>query len=172
MYQRHFECQTEIAAAPPELFAHLDSHDRLAGHMSKSSWMMLGSRMDVRLDEGRGLRLGSVIRLDGAVLGLKLHVEESVAEHKPPARKAWETIGTPELLVVGAYRMGFDITPAAAGSRLRVFIDYDLPKEGLGLVLGWLLGGFYARWCTRRMLGDAKAHFAPKTIGSSMKLAR
>ena len=128
--------------------------------MSKSSWLMAGSKMDIELDAAMGRAKGSHIQLRGRVLGIPIHVEEVVTEHEPPLRKVWETIGTPNLLVIGPYKMGFAITPQAASSQLRVFIDYDLPGTLLLRVLGRLLGGFYARWCTESMAKDAAAFFA------------
>lgn len=160
MVRRHDESIVELPATAEDVFAHLDDHNRLSGHMSQSSWMMLGSHMDTHLDEGSGRRVGSIIRLDGKVLGLALRVEEVVVEHSPPIKKAWETIGEPKLLVIGPYRMGFEIKPSGRHSLLRVFIDYDLPDTGIGRWLGPLLGTFYARWCTRQMAQDALRHFA------------
>jgi len=98
---------------------------------------------------------GSVIRMTGAILGLKLSVEEVVTVHEPPHRKAWQTIGAPRLLIVGRYRMGFDIAPAGRGSQVTVFIDYDLPCGLSGHLLGRLFGRMYARWCVRTMPADA-----------------
>ena len=158
--RRHDESVIDLPARDDDVFAHLDDHSRLSGHMSQSSWMMLGSRMELHVDEGKGQRVGSVIRLDGKVLGLSLHVEEAVIERTPPSKKVWETIGDPSLLVIGPYRMGFEIKPDRQRSTLRVFIDYDLPRTGLGRWLGPLLGPLYAQWCTRQMAQDAKAHFA------------
>ena len=128
--------------------------------MSGSSWMMGGGSMSIEVDEGRGRRVGSRIRLAGTVCGVALSVEEIVTEHRPPHAKTWETIGTPRLLVVGAYRMGFDLTPRGEHSLLRVFIDYELPTGLVGHWLGRLLGGFYAKWCTQRMVEDAVKFFA------------
>lgn len=68
----------------------------------------------------------------------------------------------PRLLVVGAYRMGFDIESRPGGSRLRVFIDYALPERMRWL--GWLLGAYYARWCTRQMVDDAERQFAAARV--------
>jgi hypothetical protein len=83
-----------------------------------------------------------------------------VTECAPPRRKVWETVGTPRLLVIGPYRMGFEVSPeGAAGSRLRVFIDYALPTGAPARWLGRALGGAYARWCTHRMVRDAVSHF-------------
>ena len=124
--------------------------------------MMFGSRMNMHVDDGRGQRVGSIIKLDGKVLGLRLRVEEAVVERTPPSKKVWETIGDPELLVIGPYRMGFEIVPSGVRSTLRVFIDYDLPRTGLGRWFGPWLGAFYAQWCTRQMAQDAKRHFAER----------
>ena len=55
--------------------------------------------------------------------------------------------------------MGYDIAPQSGGSQFRVFIDYALPEVGPARLFGRMLGGIYARWCTRRMVNDARAHF-------------
>jgi hypothetical protein len=151
--------QVLLAAEPAVLFAHLDDHRRLSAHMERSSLMTAGASMRIDTDERHGQAVGSVIRLSGRVLGLRLWVDEVVTEREPPHRKAWETVGEPKLLVIGAYRMGFTIDPVADGSRLVVFIDYDPPARGIGRLLGTLLGRSYAAWCTRRMEEDARAAF-------------
>jgi hypothetical protein len=150
----------EVAAAPGRLFEHLDDHARLAMHMEKRSMMMMGGRMTYAFDEGNGRAVGSVIRMGGSFLGISLGVEEAVIERDPPRRKVWETIGHPRLLVIGAYRMGFEIEPRDDRSELRVFIDYSHPASPMGRVLGRLSAGAYARWCVRRMADDAVEHFA------------
>ena len=155
----HDEGTGLVAASPAALFDHLDDPHRLSAHMSRSSAMMLGSKMNIALDETGGRAVGSRIRLDGRVLGIPLDVEEDVTERVRPVRKVWETVGAPRLLVLRRYRMGYEIEPEGAASRLRVFIDYDLPARGLPRWLGKLLGRPYARWCARRMVNDAIAHF-------------
>ena len=87
MLTRH-EASTGLVSAPAErVFAHVDDQTRLSSHMSQSSWKMGGGRMDVVLDAERGQRVGSVIRLDGTVFGVRLFVEEVVTEREPPNRK-------------------------------------------------------------------------------------
>ncbi len=159
MLPQHYESRGIVAAAPPVLFALLDQHDRLSGHMRDSSWMMAGGRMHIETDERAGRVVGSKIRLSGRVLGLSLFVEEIVTEHEAPYRKAWETVGDVRLLVIGAYRMGFKIAPDGAQSELSVFIDYALPSRGPSRWLGRAFGAWYARWCTRRMVADAVRAF-------------
>jgi hypothetical protein len=150
----------EVAAAPGRLFEHLDDHARLAMHMERRSMMMMGGRMTYTFDEAKGRAVGSVIRMGGSFLGISLGVEEAVIERDPPRRKVWETIGHPRLLVIGAYRMGFEIEPRDDRSELRVFIVYSHPASPMGRVLGRLSAGAYARWCVRRMADDAVEHFA------------
>lgn len=156
-----FSAETRIGIdAPPDaVFAFLDDHRNLSAHMEQKSWMMMGSRMDIHIDQGGARSVGSKFGFTGSVLGIPLSVEEMVTERDPPRRKEWATIVEPTLWVIGRYRMGFTIRPKSASSMLTVFIAYDLPRSLAIRWLGWLLGGFYAKWCTDRMANDAGRHF-------------
>lgn len=115
--------------------------------------------METEIDEGRGQEVGSRIRLSGRVFGVALLVEEIVTERNPPHGKVWETTGAPKLLVIGHYRMGFELSPQGNGSMLRVFIEYALPQSAPARWLGRLFGRYYARWCTQQMVDDTVEHF-------------
>lgn len=156
---RHYDASTAIPTPPVTLFAYLDDPQRLGAHMRQSSWMLLGSTMAYQLDEANGKAVGAHIRMQGRMLGLSLFLDEVITVRDTPLRKTWKTVGTPRLLIIGDYEMGFDIEPLGKGSQLRIFIAYTLPR-GPARVLGWLLGGMYARWCVTRMLSDARRHFA------------
>jgi hypothetical protein len=155
MYPRHEEAAGQVRAGVQDVFGFLDDHARVASHMSKPSLMMGGGKMATILDEARGRQVGSRITVRGRVFGLWLSLVERVIERVPPSRKVWETEGEPRLLVIGAYRMGFELSPGSL-TTVRVWIDYDLPSAGLARLVGKLLGSWYARWCVRRMLGDAR----------------
>jgi hypothetical protein len=127
--------------------------------MGESSTMMMGSRMAIEIDDRQGRAIGSKIRMYGRMLGIGLSLEEVITERQPPSKKTWETVGTPRLLMIEHYRMGFELTPEGDAARVRVFIDFSLPARAPGSWLGRLLGGVYARWCTRRMAEDAGRHF-------------
>lgn len=157
---RHREGEALLAATPAEVFAFVDDHSRFASHMSRASWMMGGGRMLVDVDDANARAVGSHIRLSGTVFGVRLSVDEVVAIRNPPSEKVWETTGSPRLLVIGSYRMGSEIRPATRGSRLRVFIDYELPTGWVTHWLGRLFGGFYAGWCVRQMLAGASGRFS------------
>ena len=156
---RHWDDGAVIAAPVDAVFAFLDDHARLAAHMSRSSWMMGGGRMELSVDAGGGQVVGSHIRLDGTVLGVRLALDEVVTRREPPVEKVWETVGAPRLLVVGPYIMGFRLAPRDGATDLRLFIDYDLPETNQWL--GQLFGGVYARWCVGEMLTAVRRHFAP-----------
>jgi hypothetical protein len=156
----HFENSVEIGASAEAVFAHLDDQRHLSAHMSQSSWMMVGSRMDFEFDAAEGRAVGSKIGLQGRVLGMPLSVDEVVTTHTPPILKVWETTGTPNLFVIGHYRMGFEIAPRGESVTLRVFIDYAPPESPATRWLGQIFGSAYARWCTTRMTVDAARHFS------------
>ena len=159
MLPLHYQSNALVQAPMDQVFAHVDDHTRLSSHMSEPSWRMGGGRMETELDSARGQQVGSRIRLSGRVFGVGLSVEEIVTERNPPRRKVWETTGTPKLLVIGRYRMGFELSPQGKGSMLRVFIEFALPERGLARWLGRLFGRYYARWCTQQMVDDAVKHF-------------
>ena len=162
MYQSfpfHNESAAWIKAPVDRVFAYLDDPEALAAHMGESSMMMAGSRMSIDVDADGGHVIGSKIRMQGRMMGIALSLEEVITERQVPSRKVWETIGTPNLVVMAHYRMGFELTPRDDASMVRVFIDYSLPTSAPGSWLGHLLGGVYARWCTKQMADDVARHF-------------
>jgi len=153
------ECAAPVNAAAAAVFDYADDPARFGSHMQDRSWRMGGGRMDFELDQSLGQAVGSVIRLSGRIFGLRLFLEASIVERSPPHRKVWETVSEPRLLVIGRYRMGFEVTAIGDAALLRVFINYALPVHGVGRVLGSLLGRYYAQWCVQRMLNDTLRHF-------------
>ena len=160
MYARHNEYRSTLNTSVDAAFRHLDDQRQLSAHMNERSWKMGWGKLELRTDDGNGQTIGSHSVMDGRAFGIRLYVDEVVIERVPPIRKSWETVGEPRLVVIGPYRMGFELTPNASNVTLRVTIDYDLPRAGLGRVLGLLFGRFYAQWCTRKMALDAQAAFA------------
>ncbi|MCL4366430.1 SRPBCC family protein [Patescibacteria group bacterium] len=157
---RHYEDNTLVPASPEKVFSYADDHSNFSAHMSKSSWMMAGGHMEVTTDEGHGQKVDSHIRLSGKVIGISLFLDEVVTQHDSPYRKTWQTVGDINLLVIGHYKMGFEIKPEDSNSRFQVFIDYELPKSFPTRWLGYLFGGMYAKWCVNQMIKGVSEHFA------------
>lgn len=157
-YAFYEESRAVLEAPIDDVFRHLDDFRKLSAHMERSSGMMLGSKMSTQLDGAGGRAVGSKVRMHGRVMGLPLALEEVVVERVPPLRKVWETVQA-NLLVIGRYRLGFELAQNGGTCAVRAFINYDLPDKWPVRLLGGLFGPMYARWCTERMVADATNHF-------------
>jgi len=166
-FPSHHESSGPANAPVEQVFAFLDDPKALAAHTGESSMRMPGSRMSIDVDADAdadadadgGRMIGSKVRMHGRMLGIRLSLEEVITERQVPAMKVWETIGTPEPLVIAHYRMGFELTRNGASSLVRVFIDVSLPIKPPESWFGYWLGAVYARWCTRQMVMGATRHF-------------
>ncbi len=165
MFRLHNESTVALNAPVDVAFSYLDDFKKLSAHMEQSSGMMMGSKMTIDMDAAGGRSVGSKVRLHGKMMGLTLSLEEVVTERQPPVRKSWNTTST-DLLVIGDYRLGFELTPNGNASTLHVYIDYDYPPKPPARWLGYLFGKMYARWCTERMAKDAAAHFNSSSAAS------
>src|SRR5262245_28203466 len=116
---KHFEQAVELRERAEVVFDHLDDFEQLGAHMMRSSWMMAGSRMSYDFDDARGRKVGAAVRLRGSFLGMRISIDEEVVEHVPPIWKTWETTGSPRMLILSGYRMGFVLTPREGGCRLQ-----------------------------------------------------
>lgn len=155
---RHYENSTSVPTSANELFDYIDDHKLFSSHMNKLSWMMGGGgRMDVSIDEGRGQKVGSHIRMSGRAFGIGLYLDEVVTRYEPPYLKTWKTVGTPKLLIIGHYQKGIEIKPQDNNSHLHVSIDYDLPKKNTWL--GKLFSTAYAKWCVQQMIKGVSENF-------------
>lgn len=157
-FPRHYESTVTLAAPPEVAFRYLDDFKKLSAHMENPSTMTMGSKMAISTDALEGRAPGSKVHMEGRMCGVALSLDEVVTEREPPFTKAWQTTHA-KLLVIGQYRLGFALSPSGEGSRLRVFIDYDVPHEGVSRWLGKLFGKSYARWCTEQMVKDAATEF-------------
>jgi len=156
---KHYESSVLIHADPKDVFAVVNEHASISSHMNKSSWMMGGGKMETKLDKDKGQKIGSHIKMSGKILGINLFLDEVITHDDPPYHKAWQTVGEINLLVIGHYKMGLDITSQNGNSILKVNIEYELPRPRFTKILGALFGGMYAKWCVDQMIQDVKKNF-------------
>src|SRR3989344_7411632 len=121
-YNKHYEDSLVVKSDPAKVFLYADDHANFSSHMNQSSWMMGGGKMETRVDEGNGQKLGSHIKMSGKVFGINLFLDEVITKHEPPFKKEWETVGKVNLLVIDNYILGFEIKPDSSGSLIRVYI--------------------------------------------------
>jgi uncharacterized protein YndB with AHSA1/START domain len=161
------EAVADIDAPVQTVFDFLDDQSHLSSHMSERSWMMMGSTMDIYMDERRTRSIGSRFGFTGRVLGVPLRVDEIVTAREPPTRKTWETTTEPTLWVIGRYEMGLRLSDRDGRARLSVYIRYNLPAGFFQRLLGLAFGRAYGRWCTTKMVNDARQHFSA-TVGTNV----
>ena len=154
----HHETRATLRTSVQTAFEYLDDFRKLSAHMERPSAMMLGSRMEIFTDQGGGRAVGSRVRMSGQIMGIPLALEEVVVERDPPSRKAWTTVDA-RLLVIGQYRLSFELEPREGACELRVLIDYDWPQGLLTRLTAAVFAKSYARWCTERMVADAVKQF-------------
>jgi hypothetical protein len=168
----HLEASALINAVPADVFSFVDDHGRFSSHMNQSSWMLGGGRMSLELDAARGQAVGSHIRMGAQLLGIRLFLDEVVTFRDPPIAKVWATVDPVRLLVIGRYTMGVQIAAVGSRSRLRVFIDYELPAGRVARVMGMLFGRAYARWCVDQMLKGVVERFGATSQPQAVAPAR
>lgn len=156
---KHYEESTLLPASAREVFDYADDFNNFSSHMNKSSWMMGGGSMKTEVDEGKGRKVGSHIKMSGKVFGISLFLDEVITTHEVPIHKVWQTVGKINLIVIDHYTLGFEIKPENKGCKIKVFIDYNLPRSLKTYWLGLLFGEMYAKWCVKQMINGVKAHF-------------
>lgn len=168
-YSKHYEENIIIKAGADTVFAFVDNHHNFASHMNNSQWWMAGGKFETKIDEGKGQKIGSHIQMSGKILGINMFLDEVIIKREPPFRKSWETVGDLSLLVIGNYELGFELEPENNNSKLKVYIDYGLPRSLRTRWLGIFFGEMYAKMCVQQMINGVKDHFnLPEKAASRM----
>lgn len=155
-YEKHYQESLFIPASVEDVFDYADEHANYYSHVIKFA-RLLGGRMNLEMDEGRGKSVGSRIRVSGKILGKSLSLEEVITSRQAPFGKAWESVGNPAFLIVGQYRYEIQIKRQASGSMLSVVFDSNPPEAS-----GWLRQWFsqvYSKACAREMAKSTRNYF-------------
>ena len=118
---------------------------------------MIGSKLKLEIMTPETTGVGAIYRYSGQAMGLKIDFFETVITFVAGREKVWRTIGQPQLLIIADYGMRVLVEPLSADtSRLKISIDYQLPRRGIWRVIGWMLAGVYSRWCLTSMVEGCK----------------
>lgn len=142
--------------APSEnVFQHLDDLGVTGMHMTQSSAMMMGSKLNLEYLTPNHKGLGTQYRWKGTMVGMKMDFTVAVTKWIPGVEKTWETIGEAKMIIYSWYRMHLQLSRKDNLTMAELSITYEKPKGWLLKVISFLFADMYCRWCLKNMLRDA-----------------
>jgi hypothetical protein len=149
--------RTEIYnASAADVFKTIDDLGVTGMHMTKSSMMMMGNKLNLQFLTENKTGFESKYRWTGKMMGFAMDFTVEVTQWIPGKKKVWETIGATKLIIYSWYRMNLLVREVAAGTKAELSITYEKPTGIFYKILCFLFADWYCRWCLKQMLGDAK----------------
>jgi hypothetical protein len=149
--------RTETFNSPPQLvFKMIDDLGVTGSHMTESSGMMMGTKLNLEYLSKVHNGPGTKYRWTGKMMGFKMDFTVEVSKWIAGQEKVWETVGEPKLVIYSWYRMALKVTPIESATNAELSISYKQPKGLLNRIISFLFADLYCRWCLKRMLTDAK----------------
>ena len=145
-----------IYSTPEKVFQQMDDFSKTGMHMTESSLMMMGSKLNLEKLSENATGVGAGYRWYGKMMGMNIDFSETVSKWQAPLLKEWETVGEAKIIIMSWYRMWFGISPAENGTNARISISYLPPKEWYYKILSFIFAGWYCNWCLNNMLNDTK----------------
>jgi predicted ATPase len=150
--------QTATFNAPAEkVFNCLDDLGVTGMHMTSSSAMMMGSKLQLQFLTPHYNGLGTKYRWTGSMMGLKMDFTVEVTKWVEGVEKVWETIGDAKMIIYSWYLMHLLVYPSGNTTRAELSVTYEKPMGWFARIFSFLLAGWYCNWCLRKMLWDSKA---------------
>jgi hypothetical protein len=143
-------------ATPEQVFKCIDDLGVTGMHMTRSSMMMMGSKLSLEFLTANHTGPGSKYKWTGKMMGMPMDFTVEVTKWISDKEKIWETIGETKLIIYSWYRMHLLILPALNGCKAELSISYEKPKGFFNKILSFLFADLYCKWCLKHMLGDAK----------------
>jgi hypothetical protein len=144
------------SASAADVFKTIDDLGVTGMHMTKSSMMMMGSKLDLKFLTPNKTGLGSKYRWTGKMMGFKMDFTVEVTTWNEGKLKVWETIGPTNLIIYSWYRMKLMVRKSGEYTEAVLSITYEKPDGFFNKLLCFFFADLYCRWCLRSMLGDAK----------------
>ena len=134
----------------------MDDFSKTGMHMSESSMMMMGSKLNLEQLSENAIGVGAKYRWYGKMMGMTMDFSETVTKWKPPYVKEWEIVGDAKIIIMSWYRMWFEIIPSKKDTIAKISISYLPPKEWYYKILSFFFVKWYCNWCLKNMLNDTK----------------
>ena len=104
--------RTEVYNAPAEkVFGYLDDLGLTGMHMTKSSVMMMGSKLHLEFLTSDHAGPGSKYRWTGTMMGMNMDFTVEVTKWVEGVEKVWETKGESKMIIYSWYRMHLLVYP-------------------------------------------------------------
>jgi len=146
----------EVYDAPPEkVFSCIDDLGVTGMHMTKSSAMMMGSKLNLEYLTRNHSGLNSKYRWTGVMVGMKMDFIIEVTKWVEGVEKIWETIGEAKMIIYSWYRMHLLVYPVGNTTQAELSIAYERPKGWFAKFISFLFADWYCNWCLKNMLSDA-----------------
>ncbi len=143
--------------APAEkVFSCLDDLGVTRMHMTASSAMMMGSKLQLQFLTTNHTGLGTKYRWTGSMMGLRMNFTVEVTKWVEGVEKVWETIGDARMIIYSWYRMHLLVYPGGNNTQVELSIMYERPMGWFARFISFLFVGWYCKWCLKKMLSDSK----------------
>lgn len=141
---------------PDIVFQCLDNLGITGMHMTQSSMMMMGSKLDLNFLTKNHTGLGTKYRWTGKMMGIKMDFTVEVTKWLSGEEKTWETIGNPKLIIYSWYQMHLLLAKIPTGTTAQLSISHERPEGIFYKIISFLFADWYCRWCLKNMLEDSK----------------
>lgn len=137
-----------------KVFQYLDDLGVTGMHMTQSSAMMMGSKLNLEYITPNHKGLGSQYRWTGSMMGMKMDFTVEVTKWISGVEKTWETIGEAKMIIYSWYRMHIHLSRKDNLTKAELSITYEKPLGWFLKVISFLFADWYCRWCLKNMLRD------------------
>lgn len=141
---------------PEEVFEKLDDLGVTGMHMTRSSPIMMGSKLYLEYLTPNHTGLGSKYRWTSKMMGMKMDFTVEVTRWIKGVEKVWETIGPAKMIIYSWYRMTLLVSKIHDTTVAELSITYEKPKRWFAKAISFLFGDWYCNWCLGHMLNDTK----------------
>jgi len=143
-------------AGPARVFETIDDLGITGMHMTRSSAMMMGSKLQLEYLTDNHTGLGSKYRWTGKMMGMKMDFTVGVTKWIKGIEKIWETIGDAKMIIYAWYRMSLLISNVDDKTVAELSITYKKPRSLFLKFISFMVADWYCKWCLKNMLRDTR----------------
>lgn len=155
-------------ASTHQVFKTIDDLGVTGMHMTESSGMMMGGKLNLEFLTTNKTGLGSRYRWTGKMMGIPMDFTVLVTKWEAGLEKVWETVGPTRLIIYSWYRMILKLKQQVDKTEAELSITYQKPNGFINRILSFFFADWYCRWCLRQMLGDAKRTLEGQAVAHTM----